>query len=101
MGRDRSCTTLVRMSLGLESALWLAQSQCRAHLCRSRRRGANGLLAPDFQVEGEHLAQGTASKSEGTIVYWHTPHERFFSSLVFDAVAAALYQLVSRGGADC
>ena len=43
-------------------------------------------------LKGEPLARETASKTDVMIFSWHTPYG-FFSSLVFDTVATALYQL--------
>jgi hypothetical protein len=49
--------------------------------------------SPTSQVKGEPLARETATKTdENNSLSW--PHERFFSSsLVFDIVTTALYQL--------
>jgi len=40
-----------------------------------------------YALKGEPLARETASKTDETILSWQTPHERFFSSLVFSTVA--------------
>jgi len=55
-------------------------------LCRPR---------PTYALKGAPLARGTGLPKLTKRFSWHTPHERFFSSLVFDTVATALYQLGS------